>query len=53
MGGVMFNSYCRTIDLPFNNNCDKQWKIFDDPDKIWADDEYLTFDCKNKTNNNM
>ena len=45
INAVMHNSYCRTKDLPFSNDCDKRWKIFDDNNRV-VDDESVTFDCK-------
>ena len=46
MNYVMVNSYCKTKDLPFGNDCDKSWKIYDGYNNYWTDDESLTFDCK-------
>ena len=42
----MYNSYCRTKELPFSNDCDKRWKIFGNNRGVWVDDESVTFDCK-------
>ena len=46
IGSVMFNSYCKTKDLPFGNDCDKSWKIYDYYNKNWTDDESVILDCK-------
>ena len=43
---VMHNSYCKTKDLPFGNDCDKSWKIYDGYNNYWTDDESLTLECK-------
>ena len=42
----MVNSYCKTKDLPFGNDCDKNWKIYDYYNKDLTDDESVTLDCK-------
>ena len=42
----MVNSYCKTKDLPFDFDCDDSWKVIDDYNSYWTDDESLTLDCK-------
>ena len=46
---VMHNSYCKTKDLPFGNDCDQNWKIFEEKFgeiNFWNKDDSVTFDCK-------